>query len=123
MTVGLLFTIGCETLRQIMRRPGIGEASHGALAGAVVGGIGGLFAVGLAPAIIFHNPALLFGTPILGVICWVVSLPTGWLIGGQIGPRLGSLFRSERIEILGGVVGGLVPVALIAFWGWYMTAR
>lgn len=106
-----------------MRKPGIGEASQGALAGAVVGGIGGLFAVGLAPAIMARNAALLFGTPILGVICWLISLPAGWLIGGQIGPRLGSCFRSQIIELFGGVIGGLIPVAVIAWWGWYMTTR
>jgi hypothetical protein len=117
----LLFAGDCETLCWSMKKPGIGEASQGALAGAVVGAIGGLFAADIARAIIGREPALLFSTPKLSLLCWVVSWAAGWLIGGQIGPRLGEKFGSQRIEIVGGCLGGLIPVALIALWGWYMT--
>lgn len=101
-------------------KPAWGEANLGALAGAVVAAIGGLFAVGIAPAIAGHNLALLFATPRLGLLCWLVSGPVGWLIGGQIGPRLGDKFDNERAGILGGALGGLIPVTLIALWAWYM---
>ena len=104
-----------------MRKPGLGEASQGALAGAVVGAIGGLFAVGLAPALIYRHLAILFSTPILGLICCAVSGPIGWLVGGQLGPRLGDRFRSDRAEMVGGVLGGLVPIILVALFGWYMV--
>lgn len=104
-----------------MNGPSLGEASVGAVSGAVVGSIGGLFAIGLAPAILFKNAALLFGTPMLGLFCWVVSGVLGWLLGGQIGPRLGSRFNSPRLEVVGGIAGGLVPVGLVALWGWYMV--
>jgi len=104
-----------------MKRPTIGEANMGALAGAIVAAIGGLFAVGIAPAVLARNPALLFGTPILGLICWVISGPVGWLIGGQIGPLLGDRFRTRQAEMVGGALGGMVPVILIALWGWYMV--
>ena len=40
-------------------KPGLGEANLGALVGAVVGATGGLFAVGIAPAIMAKNAALL----------------------------------------------------------------
>jgi hypothetical protein len=103
-----------------MRRPGLGEASQGALAGAVVGAIGGLFAVGLAPAIIGKDLTLLFKFPLLSLLCWLVSLPAGWFIGGQVGPPLGELLNSPRAEVVGGAIGGLVPVLGIALWGWYM---
>ena len=93
----------------------------GALAGTIVAATGGLFAVGIAPAILARNPALLFGTPILGLICFIVSGPVGWLIGGQIGPRLGERFQTPRAEMVGGALGGLVPVVLIMLWGWYMV--
>jgi hypothetical protein len=106
-----------------MRKPAFGESNLGALSGAVVGAIGGLFAVGIAPAIIEHKLALLFATPMLGVVCWLISLPIGWVLGGQIGPRVGELFQSERAEIIGGVLGGVAPILLIAAWGWYMTTR
>jgi hypothetical protein len=93
----------------------------GALAGAIVAAVGGLFAIGIAPAVLARNLALLFGTPILSLICWVVSGPVGWLIGGQIGPLLGEKFRTRRAEVVGGALGGMVPVVLIALWGWYMV--
>ncbi len=92
-----------------------------ALVGAIVGATGGLFAVGIAPAVIGRNLALLFETPILGLICFFISGTFGWLIGGQIGPRLGAKFDPRRAEVVGGVLGGLVPVTLIALWGWYMV--
>ena len=104
-----------------MQRLGPGEFNLGGLAGAVVGSVGGLFSLGLARAIIGHNIALLFGTPILGMIAFVVSGGTGWVLGAQLGPRLGDRYRSQRAEITGGVVGGLVPTILIALWGWYMV--
>ena len=105
----------------LMRGPSLGEASYGAVTGAVVGAIGGLFAVGLARAIIAHNPALLLDTPRLNMICWLVCLLLGWFIGGQLGPRLGERFNSLRVEIVAGGIGGLVPVIAIALWGWYMV--
>jgi len=104
-----------------MRRPPLGEANLGALAGAVVGAIGGLFAIGIGPAILGKSLALLFGTPILALMCWFVSGPIGWLIGGQVGPRIGERFNTQRAEVLGGALGGMVPVVLIALWGWYMV--
>jgi hypothetical protein len=94
----------------------------GALAGSIVGAIGGLFAVGIAPAIIDRNAALLFETPILGLISFFISGGMGWLIGGQSGPRLAQKFTARQTEIIGGSLGGLVPVAAIALWGWYMVS-
>jgi hypothetical protein len=104
-----------------MRKPNLGEASLGALAGAVVASIGGLFAVDVPAAIIGRNAALLLSTPTLSVLCWLVNLPLGWLIGGQIGPRMGQYYRSQRAEVIGGVLGGLVPVILIMLWGWHLV--
>ena len=103
-----------------MRRP-FGEANLGAVTGAVVGSIGGLFAVGIGEVIIHGSLVWLMRFPLLSVLSWLVSLPVGWLLGGQIGPQLGERFRSMKGEIAGGVVGGLVPVVAIAFLGWYLA--
>jgi hypothetical protein len=104
-----------------MRKPGIGETNLGALAAAPVGGIFGLFALGIAPAIITRNPAHLVGTPILGVVSMVVCAVVSWLIGGQIGPRVGWRFRSERAELVGGLLSGLVAPLIMGLLGWYSS--
>lgn len=104
-----------------MKGPRFGEVNLGAAAGAVVGAIGGLFAVGIAPAIIGKNASLLIGTPLLALFSCLICGPLGWVIGGQVGPRLAELFKNQRIEVVGGVVGGLIPVVVIALWAWYMV--
>ena len=104
-----------------MRKPSLGEYNLGAVAGAVVGSIGGLFVIGLVRAILGRNIALLLSAPILSFMSWLVCGTVGWLLGGQIGPRLGEKFYSERAEYLGGALGGLIPVLLVALWAWYMT--
>lgn len=102
--------------------PRFGQGSLGAVVGAAVGAIGGLFAVGVAPAILQRNAAALFATPTLGLVCWLVSGLAGWGLGGQLGVRLGRRYGQQWVEVTGGVVGGLVPVVLIALWGWYLEA-
>jgi hypothetical protein len=104
-------------------KPSIGEANLGALVGAIVGATGGLFAIGIAPAILERKLAMLFLFPTLGLMCMLLSGTIGWLLGGQIGPRLGYRFNSPRAEITGGAVSGLVPVILAALWGWYMKTH
>lgn len=106
-----------------MNGPGPRRFNLGALAGGVVGAIGGLFAISIAPAIIGHSLRLLFSTPNLGLICFFISGIVGALLGGLLGPRLGRWFRSERAEIAGGLLAGLVPVALIATLGWYLVSH
>ena len=106
-----------------MSNPRLGEYNLGALAGAVVGAIGGLFAIGAVRAILAGNATLLFATPILGLLSWVVCGLVGWFVGGQIGPRLGEKYYSQRAEMIGGAVGGLFPVLLVALWAWYMSTR
>ena len=104
-----------------MLKTPLGEYNMGALAGAVVGSIGGLFAIGVVRAILGRNITLLFGTPILGLVSFLVCGIAGWLVGGQIGPRFGEKYYSQRVEILGGALGGLIPVLLVAVWALYMS--
>ena len=47
-----------------MRKPEFGEINLGALAGAVVASIGGLFAIDIAEAVSHRNAALLLSTPL-----------------------------------------------------------
>ena len=91
----------------------------GALAGAVVGAIGGLFAAGVPRAILGKNPALLFATPVVGLLCFLICGVIGWLLGGQLGPRLGEKFNNPRAELVGGGVAGLLPVMGVSLWAWY----
>jgi hypothetical protein len=118
----LLFSV-YERLSPQMRKPSIGEFNLGALAGAVVGSIGGLFSVGLPPAILARNPALLFGTPILGLLSWLVSGLVGWFLGGQVGPRVAEKSESQQAELFGGALAGMIPVVCIALWSWYMVTH
>ncbi len=103
-------------------RPRFGEANLGAFVGAMVGSIGGLIAVGLVPAILMRDPRYFFGTPLLSFLGWILGGILGWLIGGQAGPRFESLLGERNGNVLGGVLGGLVPVVSIAFWSWRMTS-
>src|SRR6266850_7522087 len=106
-----------------MRRPGFGETNFGSLAGVAVGSVGGLFALGIVRAIAKHNPALLIDTPILSLLSCLVCGTIGWFMGGQIGPMIGEKFRTQRAEIIGGAIGGLIPVLLVAAWGCYMMSQ
>lgn len=103
-----------------MRKPGIGEANFGALAGTVIGSIGGLFAVGIPQAVMDRDLAVLFSMPRLGLICLLICGPLGWFLGGQLGPRLSNTPRTEGII---GALGGLVPVVIVVLWGWWYITR
>jgi hypothetical protein len=110
-----------EKLRKHMNKSPLGEYSLSGMVGAIVGSIGGLFAIGLVRAILTHNIILIFRFPILGLISWIVCGGAGWFLGGLIGPWCGEKFRSYQAELLGGALGGLIPVILLAIWAWYMT--
>jgi len=104
-----------------MRKPPFAEANLGAIVGTVVGASGGLFALGIARAILARDPGMLVATSILNVACWLLSGLGGWLIGGQLGPRFERLLPEPRGQVLGGILGGLVPVVLFALLGWYLV--
>lgn len=99
------------------------KSQLGGLSGLIVGAIGGLFALGLAPSILERNPTFLFATPMLSLVSWVISGFTGWFLGGVLGRLTGKLFRNVKGETVGGVVGGMIPVLAIAWLGWYMVTR
>jgi hypothetical protein len=106
-----------------MRKPRLGEGSLGAVIGAVVGAVGGLIAVALPFAIKYRDIQLLSEARTIGIIGFMVSAPLGWFIGGQIGPRLEGKFSERTAGIIGGILGGMIPVGALIFWGWRMVAR
>lgn len=105
----------------MFRRPTIGEANLAALIGAVIGSVGGLFAVGLIPAIVTRKLQYLIAAPTLSVICFFGSGVLAWFIGGQIGPRLEGFLSHRAANITGGIIGGLLPLSALAYWGWRLA--
>ena len=102
----------------MLRGPGLGEANLGAVAGAVTGAVGGLLAVGIPLAVAGRDPALLVIFRNLALIGFLICVPVGWFVGGQIGPRAIRVFGDRRGELIGGILGGLIPVLVIMVWAW-----
>lgn len=105
----------------MIRKPSLGESNLGAMVGAIVGAVGGLFAFGITLAIVYRDIAMIVGVRNLAMICLLIGGPTGWLIGGQLGPRLERWFGERNGEIVGGALGGVMPVACIVVWAWRMV--
>jgi hypothetical protein len=99
------------------------KSNLGGMAGAAVGAIGGLFALGVVPAISEGDPRLLFNIPTLNVICWVASLLIGWAIGSLFGPLFRRKSDTDRSEIAGGVVAGVVTILIGVTIGWLLWLR
>jgi len=92
------------------------DATLGALVGATTGGVLGLFAIGIYPAIVTRDISYLIKFPSLSLVSCLICAPVGWLLGWLIGPRLGRHFNSPKVEIVAGAVAGLVPVIAIILW-------
>ena len=103
-----------------MRKPGFGEANLGAVIGAVVGAIGGLIAVTIPLAVITQDIRALAAARTFALIGFLISTPVGWLLGGQVGPRLAGHLGERNAGIVGGILGGLLPVSGLIVWGWYL---
>ncbi len=104
-----------------MRTPEYGRPNYGGMAGVIVGGTGGLFALFIVPAILTRDVQWIISYRLLNVFAWVVSLPVGWVLGWLIGRPLGNTFRSRGAEIFGGILGGLLTIAIVAGYGWYLV--
>ena len=103
-----------------MRPGGIGELNLGALIGTSIGSITGLFAIGVAPAIIEHNARLMLAHPTIGLFCFFVGGVFGWLVGGLLGTRLARIRRFQQGYIAGGVIGGFLPFTAFVLLGWFL---
>lgn len=107
----------------IPRKPPIGEANLAALIAAVIGCIGGLFALGVAPSIITGNLQFLAAYPIFNVVSFFLCGAFAWFLGGQIGPRLQRILTEQGGLIAGGLIGGILPVAGMIGAGWYLSTH
>jgi hypothetical protein len=104
-----------------MKKPGIGEPNLGAMVGVVVGAVGGLVAIAIPLAIMRGDIKALSEARTFGLFGFLTSSTVGWFLGGQMAPRLEGRLGERNAGIVGGILGGLVPVAGFALWGWYLV--
>jgi hypothetical protein len=105
-----------------MREPSVGKENLGAVIGAVIGAVGGLFAIAVPLAIMTGNVQALSIARKLGLFGFLVSVPTGWFAGGYISHALERKMSPKAAGIIGGTVGGMLPVTAIALLGWYLVS-
>jgi hypothetical protein len=103
--------------------PTFGKENLGAVIGAVIGAVGGLFAVTIPLAIMTGDVHALSVARKLGLIGFLISVPVGWFAGGSISHALEGKLSKKAAGIVGGSIGGLLPVLAIAGFGWYLVAR
>ncbi len=107
----------------LMKEPSVGKENLGAVIGAVIGAIGGLFAITIPLAVLTGNLQALSMARKLGLIGFVISVPIGWFAGGYLSHALENVLNKKAAGIIGGIVGGLLPVAGIALYGWHLVSR
>ena len=89
--------------------------------GAVIGAVGGLFAIAIPLAIMTGNVQALSIARKLGLFGFLVSVPVGWFAGGYISHGLEKKMSRKAAGIVGGIIGGMLPVTAIALLGWYLV--
>jgi len=104
-------------------KPTFGQPNLAALIALAIGSILGLFALGSIPAVVAREPQFLAVAPTMNIISFFVCGIVGWLVGGQIGPRLEKPLGPRNGQITGGIIGGLVPAAIVAGYGWYLATQ
>lgn len=105
-----------------MREPSVGKENLGAVIGSVIGAVGGLFAIAIPLAIMTGNVQTLSIARKLGLFGFLVSVPIGWFAGGYISHALEKRMSRKAAGIVGGTIGGLLPVGAIALLGWYLVS-
>ena len=106
-----------------MREPSVGKENLGAVIGAVTGAMGGLFAVAIPLAILTRNLQVLSAARTFGIISFLICTPIGWFAGGYISHALAKWLGEKKAGILGGLIGGSLPVTGFALWGFYLIMR
>jgi putative Mn2+ efflux pump MntP len=106
-----------------MDGPSIGKENLGAVIGAVVGACGGLVAIAIPYAIMTRNLHDLSAARTFGIISFLICTPVGWFGGGYLTHYLERFMRPKAANIIGGFIGGLLPVTGVALYGWHLTTR
>lgn len=106
-----------------MKEPSIGKENLGAVIGAVVGAVGGLVAITIPYAVMTRNLHALSEARTFGLISFVVCTPVGWFLGGYLTHLLERITHPKIAAIIGGTLGGVIPVAGFALWGYHLITR
>jgi hypothetical protein len=106
-----------------MKEPSIGKENLGAVIGAVIGALGGLVAITIPYAIMTGDFQALSAARKFGLISFVICVPGGWFSGGYLTHLLEKKFPVKFSAIVGGLLGGLIPVSVFAAWGYYLITR
>jgi hypothetical protein len=104
-----------------MNKPRLGEPNLGAMIGVVVGGMGGLVAIAIPLAILRGDIKALSEARTFGVVGFLVCATVGWFLGGLLCGGLARWLGERAAGIIGGLLGGLVPIGALALWGWYLV--
>lgn len=122
-TVGGKNLIAAKQAIRFMKEPSVGKENLGAVIGAVTGAIGGLFAVAIPWALMTRNIQALSAARAFGLISFIVCVPVGWFAGGYLTHYLEKFLRPKAANIIGGIIGGLLPVTGVALYGWHLMTR
>lgn len=105
------------------RKPTFGQANLAALIALALGSILGLFALGSIPAVVSGDVQYLAVAPTMNIISFFACGAVGWILGGQLGPILEGPLGTRNGQIVGGILGALVPVLIVAGYGWYLATQ
>jgi hypothetical protein len=106
-----------------MKEPSIGKENLGAVIGAVVGAVGGLVAITIPYAVMTRNLQALSEARTFGLVSFVVCTPIGWFLGGYLTHLLEKIIHPKVAAIIGGTLGGVIPVTGFALWGYHLITR
>lgn len=106
-----------------MKEPSVGKENLGAVIGAVIGAVGGLVAIAIPYALMTRNVQSLSAARSFGLISFLICTPVGWFAAGYLSHFLERFLAVKTANIVGGIIGGLLPVTAVALYGWHYVSR